>query len=202
MKVFLCGTCAESKWRDNIIPQLKCEYFNPVVDDWTPERQKIEELEKRICEWHLYVITPKMKGVFSIAEAVSDSMQLHDRCIFCVTKEDDDRDWTKEELKSLNATSDLIKNNGGIILSSLDEVVEYINNEHDRMPSIEKQLEYYKKRTEHLVRLWNKLISHIIPEGWYCMAADTWSCEEEECSECIDRLNRPFVQKLIKRKKF
>lgn len=143
-----------------------------------------------------------MKGVFSIAEAVNDSMQLHDRCIFCVTKEDDDRDWTKEELESLNATSDLIKNNGGIILSSLDEVVEYINNECDRMPSIEKQLKYYKKRTEHLERLWNKLTSHILPEGWYCMTADTWSCEEEECSECIDRLNRPFVQKLIKRKKF
>ena len=202
MKVFLGGTCAESKWRDKIIPQLKCEYFNPVVDDWTPECQKIEEREKRICEYHLYVITPKMQGVFSIAEAVSDSMQLHDRCIFCVTKEDDDRDWTKEELKSLNATSELIKNNGGIILSSLDEVVEYINNEYDRMPSIEQQLEYYKKRTEHLIKLWNKLTSHILPEGWYCMAADTWSCEEEECIECIDRLNRPFVQKLIKRKKF
>ena len=143
MKVFLGGTCAESRWRGNIIPQLKCEYFNPVVDDWTPECQKIEEQEKRICEDHLDVITPKMKGVFSIAEAVNDSMQLHDRCIFCVTKEDDDRDWTKEELKSLNATSDLIKNNGGIILSSLDEVVEYINNEHDRIPSIEQQLEYY-----------------------------------------------------------
>ena len=46
MKVFLGGTCAESKWRDNIIPQLKCEYFNPVVDDWTPECQKIEERKK------------------------------------------------------------------------------------------------------------------------------------------------------------
>ena len=47
MKVFLGGTCAKSKWRDNIIPQLKCEYFNPVVDDWTPECQKIEEREKK-----------------------------------------------------------------------------------------------------------------------------------------------------------
>ena len=96
MKVFLGGTCAESKWRDNIIPQLKCEYFNPVVDDWNPECQKIEEREKRICEYHLYVITPKMKVVFSIAEEVSDSMQLHDSCIFCLTKENDDRDWTTE----------------------------------------------------------------------------------------------------------
>ena len=41
MKVFLGGTCAESKWREKLIPLLKCDYFNPVVDDWTPECQKI-----------------------------------------------------------------------------------------------------------------------------------------------------------------
>ena len=46
MKVFLGGTCAGSKWRDNIIPQLKCEYFNPVVDDWTPEHRRLRNGEK------------------------------------------------------------------------------------------------------------------------------------------------------------
>lgn len=201
MKVFLGGTCAESKWRDNIIPQLKCEYFNPVVDDWTPECQEIEEQQKNICDYHLYVITPKMKGVFSIAEAVNDSMKLSNGCcVFCVTKEDDDRDWTTGELKSFDATAKIITNNGGVVFNNLDDVVKYLNDACDT--STEKQLEYYKKRTEHLTRLWNTLIKHILPDGWYCMASDIWTCEEEECSECIDRLNRPFVQKLIKRKKF
>ena len=205
MKVFLGGTCAESKWREKLIPLLKCEYFNPVVEDWTPECQKIEEDEKKICYYHLYVITPKMQGVFSIAEAVNDSQILNSRCIFCITKEDDDRDWTKGELKSLDATSNLIKNNGGTVLSDLDEVAKYLNEEYDKIysrPSTEQQLEYYKKRTEHLSRLWDRLVKQILPDGWYCMANDTWSCEEEECDECIGRLNRPFVQKLIKRKKF
>ena len=50
MKVFLGGTCAESKWREKLIPLLKCEYFNPVVEDWTPECQKIEEEQKKIIE--------------------------------------------------------------------------------------------------------------------------------------------------------
>jgi len=63
-------------------------------------------------------------------------------------------------------------------------------------------IEYYKKRTEHLKKLYDRLVKEILPEGWYCMAMDTWTCEEEELDECIRRLNRPFVQKLIKRKKF
>lgn len=209
MKVFLGGTCAESKWREKLIPMLKCEYFNPVVEDWTPECQEIEEQEKRCCMYHLYVITPKMQGVYSIAEAVNDSKENMLRtCVFCVTKEEDDRDWTKGELKSLDATAKLIERNGGVVLNSLEEVANFLNAENERWQKIEKERDeeqkygFYKKRTEHLLRLFNKLIKEILPEGWYCMAMDTWQCEEEEVEECIRRLNRPFVQKLIKRKKF
>ena len=31
-KVFLGGTCNNSTWRDELIPQLKIDYFNPVVE--------------------------------------------------------------------------------------------------------------------------------------------------------------------------
>lgn len=128
MKVFLGGTCADSNWRNYIIPKLECDYFNPVVDDWTPECQQIEEQEKVICDYHLYVITPKMKGVFSIAEAVNDSIKLPAaHCIFCVTKEDDDRDYTEAERKSFDATSKLITKNGGAVFNNLDEVAAYLN---------------------------------------------------------------------------
>ena len=129
VKVFLGGTCAESKWREYIIPQLKCNYFNPVVDDWTIECQSIEEAEKLICNYHLYVITPKMKGVFSIAEAVNDSKDLKEKCIFCITKEKEDIDFSIGEMKSLKATENLIKNNGATICNSLDEIVEFLNNQ-------------------------------------------------------------------------
>ena len=208
MKVFLGGTCAESKWREKLIPLLRCDYFNPVVEDWTPECQENEEREKKICDYHLYVITTKMQGVYSIAEAVNDSKNVLRTCIFCVTKEEDDRDWTKGELKSLDATAKLIKRNGGVVLNNLEEVANFLNAENERWQKIEKERDeeqkygFYKKRTEHLLRLFNKLIKEILPDGWYCMAMDTWQCEEEEVEECIRRLNRPFVQKLIKRKKF
>lgn len=130
MKVFLGGTCAESRWREYIMPKLLCDYFNPVVDDWTPECQRLEELEKTICDYHLYVITPKMKGVYSIAEVVSDSVKMKDKCIFCVTKEDDDFDFHKHEKKSLDATARLVESNGAIVANSLDEVVSILNNRY------------------------------------------------------------------------
>ena len=206
MKVFLGGTCAESKWREKLIPLLKCDYFNPVVKDWTPECQQIEENEKMGCNYHLYVITPKMKGIYSIAEAVDDSNNDMITTIFCVTREEDDREWTKEELKSFEATTKMLKmHRYTVVLDSIEEVAKYLNEEYDKLEKTSKEKEeeqkygYYKKRTEHLLRLFNKLIKEIIPEGWYCMAMDTWTCEEEELTECIKRLNRPGVQKRIKK---
>ncbi len=131
MKVFLGGTCNESKWREKIMPLLMCDYFNPVVEDWTPECQQIEEDEKNLyCDYHLYVITPKMKGVFSIAEVVNDSTKIGDKCIFCVTKEEDDNDFQKHELKSLDATSKLVARNGATVLTSLDDVVSFLNDRY------------------------------------------------------------------------
>ena len=205
MKVFLGGTCAESKWREKLIPLLQCDYFNPVVEDWTPECQVNEEREKLVCDYHLYVITPKMQGVYSIAEVVKDSYEMQNgHCVFCITKEDDDRDWTKGELKSLEATANLVEKNGAKICHSLDEVANYLNVlcSFVEVASIKTSLEYYKKRTEHLTQLYNKLVHQILPDGWYCMAMDTWTCEEEELDECIRRLNRPGVQRKIKKGKF
>ena len=71
--LFLGGTCT-SKWRDEIIPALDyygVEYFNPVVEDWTPECIEIENEEKNEkCNIHLYYIDSSMQGVYSIAELV------------------------------------------------------------------------------------------------------------------------------------
>ena len=49
MKIFLGGTCANTTWREELIKEIEpagIEYFNPVVKDWTPECQTIEEDEK------------------------------------------------------------------------------------------------------------------------------------------------------------
>lgn len=126
-KVFLGGTCNESTWRDKLIPKLKIDYFNPVVEDWTPECQEREEKEKDICQFLLYVITPRMTGVYSIAEVVDDSNKRPKRTVFCVLEKDDDKTFDKGQLKSLEQVKKMVENNGAIVCKSLDEVADLLN---------------------------------------------------------------------------
>ena len=83
IKVFLGGTCNESKWREMLISRLKIDYFNPVVDDWTPECMEEELKQRKLCDYVLYVITPLMTGVYSIAEVIDDSNKQPEKTIFC-----------------------------------------------------------------------------------------------------------------------
>lgn len=137
-RIFLGGTCAETTWRDELIEGLKnydVEWFNPVVKDWTPECQAIEEDEKNNkCNVHLYVITPEMIGVYSIAEVVNSCWQAQlygtkvDRVAFFVLGE-----WNKAQSKSFNATmrlcSDIAPERfcGGIVNSVVD-ILDVLNN--------------------------------------------------------------------------
>ena len=54
-KVFLGGTCNESKWRDKLIPMLKIDYFNPVVDDWNEDAYQEELKQRKECDYCLYI---------------------------------------------------------------------------------------------------------------------------------------------------
>ncbi len=126
-KVFLGGTCNGSTWREQLIPMLQIEYFNPVVADWTPECQQMEIEERENSDFCLYVITPKMTGVYSIAEAVDDSNKRPSKTLFCVLGEDGDTGFTKFQLKSLLQTMKLINSNGAVAFADLKEVANYLN---------------------------------------------------------------------------
>lgn len=93
-KVFLGGTCNDSTWRDDLIPKLKIDYFNPIVDDWNKEAQQEEIKERKNSDYVLYVITPKMSGVYSIAEVVDDSNKRPEKTLFCVLNIDDENEFT------------------------------------------------------------------------------------------------------------
>ena len=111
-KIFLGGTWAETKWRDELINKLnKIPYFNPVVEDWTPECQliEIEEKEKH-CNIHFYCITKEMVGVFSIAEVVDSVHNKFKRTILQVIPDG----FEKGQIKSLQAVVDLVNSRGGI----------------------------------------------------------------------------------------
>ena len=127
MKVFLGGTCNDSGWRDELIKLLKIAYFNPIVKDWTPECQAEEIRQRELCDYCLYVITPKMTGVYSIAEAVDDSNKKPGKTIFCFLAKDGDNVFNYSQIRSLHSVSTMILKNGGYVAESLEDVASFLN---------------------------------------------------------------------------
>lgn len=134
-KVFLGGTCNETDWRDKLIKKLEIDYFNPVVDDWNDEAYEEELRQRKICDYLLYVITPKMEGFYSIAEVVDDSNKAPEKTIFCYLKKDKDDDkeyeFNRGQLKSLKAVAKMVENNGGRCFETLNEIADYLNKKPD-----------------------------------------------------------------------
>jgi len=132
MKVFLGGTCNNSTWREELKPMLDIDYFDPVVKDWTPECMAEEIKQREECDFCLYVITPKMMGVYSIAEVVDDSNKRPGKTIFCFLEREmwSDELFTPGQLKSLNQVGKMVVDNGGTWLSELKDVARYLNIKH------------------------------------------------------------------------
>lgn len=127
IEVGLFGTCNDSQWREQLIPLLTCQYFNPVVKDWNEEAQK-QEIEKReTCDYVLYVITPKMTGVYSIAEVVDDSNKRPEKTLFCIITNDDNNEFTEHQLKSLKMVKNLVRSNLARTFETLEDVAGFLN---------------------------------------------------------------------------
>ena len=129
--LFMGGTCNESLWRDDLIKLLddtKVSWFNPVVEDWTPECQEEEKRQRKSSDYVLYVITTKMIGVYSIAEVIDDSNKRPDKTIFCYLKKDGDDKFNKAQKKSLESVKDMVKDNKGEVFDSLKDIADYLNN--------------------------------------------------------------------------
>ena len=130
MRIFLGGTCAHTTWRNEFIKEIEpagIEYFNPVVKNWTPECQAIEEDEKNNkCDTHLYVITKEMMGTYSIAEIINSAWQAVvygttvNYVVFAVL---DEGTWQKHERKSFDAIMKMVNN-----IAPHNSVVCYVKN--------------------------------------------------------------------------
>jgi Nucleoside 2-deoxyribosyltransferase like len=127
-KVFLGGTCNGSKWRDQLIKELVIEYFQPDAEDWTPEMMNEEIRQRAECDFCLYVITPKMTGVYSIAEVVDDSNKRPAKTIFCYLTSDEGETFSTHQIQSLEQVGKMVKNNGAKYFKTLSETADYLNN--------------------------------------------------------------------------
>jgi len=129
MEIFLGGTCNGSVWRGRLTPLLdrRVDYFDPVVADWNEEAQKREIEKRETCDFVLYVITPRMTGVYSIAEVVDDSNKRSEKTLFCFLDVDGDAAFSSGQLMSLRAVGKMVQRNGGTWLLDLEDVARYVN---------------------------------------------------------------------------
>lgn len=114
-RIFLGGTCQDwrgEQWRDSLIPELEgrgIDYFRP---DRNMEQEIIEKNER--CDSHLYVLTPAVKDLFSIAEIMNSVWEVKEynfgSCFTGILGNEED--WGEEYWRSLQALTDLINSQG------------------------------------------------------------------------------------------
>jgi len=134
-KVFLGGTCNMSTWRNRMMIYLheeKVEWFDPVVSDWTEAHMAKEIKERETCDFVLYAITPKMTGVYSIAEVVDDSNKRPDKTILVLLRDDEDLHFSKGQWRSLGAVAKMVTQNGGQVFDNLKSAAVYIGESNGR----------------------------------------------------------------------
>lgn len=134
-KVFLGGTCAGSKWRDQLIKGLSpnVTYFNPVVEDWSPDCQARELKMRDECPVVVYVISPLAKGSYSIAELIDDSNKRPDRTLFLFMHADVELNGgiimpTMAQQKSNDMITSMAVKNGAKAFISMNALIQHLNN--------------------------------------------------------------------------
>lgn len=127
MKVFLGGTCNGWLWRDELQPLLKCDYYNPIVDDWSEEDRLREVQERETSDFVVYGITNDIQGVYSIAEVVDDSNKRPEKTLFLNLYDMNAENASKEMYKSLQAVENLLKENDVKVFNSIEDIAEFLN---------------------------------------------------------------------------
>lgn len=130
--VFLGGTCAGSTWREELIPLLKINHFNPVVEDWDKAARERELEERATTDFCLYYLTPEMKGIYSIAEVVDDSCKRPWKTILYFPW--DQEAWGRQMFQSLLALRALVVANGAKSFHDMKNLANYLNTATPRGP--------------------------------------------------------------------
>lgn len=126
MKVFLGGTCNGSTWRNEIIPLLDLDYFNPVVDNWKPEDMENEIRERQSSTFLLYTLTPKMTGCYSFAEVAFDAANHPAKTILCILYDDAGKKFDESQMRQILALTKLLSPTIKVF-TDLNSVAEFLN---------------------------------------------------------------------------
>ena len=141
--LYLGGT-VNSDWRTAFIKifneeniPLRC--YNPIVENWTAACIDLEDLVKESSKYHVYVVTPAMRGMYSIAEMCDSAHNSRKKTFFYFKETDVDSDgntleWTPQQKNSLTAVANLLIRHGAKCAHSMDELVDLIAIDYRNTP--------------------------------------------------------------------
>jgi len=130
-RVFLGGTCGEpaTTWRqDQVIPNLKVPFFNPQPGEWCEEAQDLEILEKKRCDFYLFVLDSEADNLYSLFELGQIVETAQERLVFVFIKDFSIRDCV---LKAYTAVCRDIKAAGGHVFETIEEAVGFLNDQKE-----------------------------------------------------------------------
>jgi hypothetical protein len=134
-QVFLGGSCDPTTWRREIaIPALEragVSFYNPQVDDWSPELVEIEAAAKAAARTCLFVIDSQTRAIASGYEALEAALTGRDAALVILDIEDgteiNGERITGRQLKDLNRARaylrDIAARNGVPVYPSVQAAV-------------------------------------------------------------------------------
>ncbi len=132
--VFLGGTANKASWRKDIKELLTIDYFDPIITDrpWTEDDRQNEVLQRETCDFTLYVLTPRMTGLYSIAEVTDCSNKRSLSTVLYIQAKDVNDEgkpivFLGDAKTSLDNVAKLVEANGAKVCYSLQEVADYLN---------------------------------------------------------------------------
>lgn len=161
-EVGLFGTCNESPWRKELMEKVNNDtlvFFDPTdIDEWNDEAIEREEQKKKTCPYLIYVITPEMKGMYSIVEMTysfllpnqvlvkvpklkKGYLSKNQIVIICILKEYNGYKFDESQQKSVDATIKLLKDSQGTYVFNktvFNEETESVNSTNYIVDSLDE----------------------------------------------------------------
>jgi hypothetical protein len=131
--VFLGGSCNPTTWRKEIaIPMLekhRIDYYNPQVDDWTPDLVVTENYQKDHAKYLLFVIDNETRAIASMIEAAY-YIGLGRQVIVVIKKISGNETFAEGEIKDLNRgrtyLHDIAEQKNIMVFDFIESAVDYI----------------------------------------------------------------------------
>ena len=114
-----------SGWRNQIrlylLDQNVTYYDRTDVYYWNEEEKTRDKHEYETCDFYLYGITPKTTDFCAIAEVVDNSNKRPKKTMLVIMRSDEDRRFNAGQWKGVMEVGHIVKNNGGMLFSGLQE---------------------------------------------------------------------------------